>query len=171
MFFYISGRHRACQHRGCLYALICPYSPHTSVCPYPLYICMFSFTICSPYAMGTRRHLYTPYVLGSFGGHHYIYQAFMCLSVHPFAPQFITDILVAPHHCGLLLHWTGFLWMCAMLHAVVPFFVVFIMSQASTTMAMTTTPPLTYVFWYIVSCLNGYHDPLLDGSSSNIRSA
>ena len=35
--------------------------------------------------------------------------------------------------------------MSVMLHAVVPFFVVFIMSQASTSMARTTTTPMTVV--------------------------
>ena len=87
------------------------------------------------------------------------------------ASKFKTVIPVASHHCGLLLYWTGCLWMSAMLHAVVPFFVVFIMSQASTTMAMTNTPLVTVVFWYIISSLNGYHGPLLDGASSDIRSA
>ena len=53
---------------------------------------------------------------------------------------------VATHHCGLLLYWIGCLWMSAILHAVVPFFVVFIMSQASTTMAMTNTLPVIVVF-------------------------
>ena len=52
---------------------------------------------------------------------------------------------VAPHHCGFLLYWTGCLWMSAMLHAVVPFFAVFIMSQASTTTVMTTTPLVSVV--------------------------
>ena len=54
-------------------------------------------------------------------------------------------IPVTPHHCGWLPYWTGCLWMSAMLHAVVPFFVVFIMSQASATMAMTTTSPVIVV--------------------------
>ena len=48
---------------------------------------------------------------------------------------------------------------------------VFIMSQASTNVAMTTTSPVTYVLWYIISHLIVYHSPLLDGASSNIRSA
>ena len=61
--------------------------------------------------------------------------------------------------------------MCTMLHAAVPFFVVFIMPQASTTMAMTTTPPVTCVFLYVISSLYGYRGPLLDGAYSNIRSA
>ena len=82
-------------------------------------------SICSLYVMGTWGHLYTPYVLESFGGHQYICQAFLCLSVHPFASQFITVIPVAPHHCGLFLYWTACLWMSAMLCAFVPFFVVF----------------------------------------------
>ena len=66
----------------------------------------------------------TPLCFGVFRGHQYICQAFLCLSVHPFASQLITVIPVAPHHCGLLLYWTGCLWIAAMLHAVVPFFVV-----------------------------------------------
>ena len=116
---------------------------------YPLYICMFpicphnpSTSISSPYVMGTWGHLYTQYVLGSFGGHQYICQAFCCLSIHPFASQFITVMPVAPHLCGLLLYWMECLLMSGMLHAVVPFFAVFIMSQASITMA-TTTPHVT----------------------------
>ena len=60
--------------------------------------------------------------------------------------------------------------MSAMLHAVVPFFVVFIMSQASTTMAMTTFHLVTCVFWYIFSSLNSYHGSHLDGVSSSIMS-
>ena len=99
-----------------------PYSP-----PYLLYICVPPKPYVPQYVMGTWGHLYTPYVLGSFGergvsGH---LSGILCLMVHPFASHFITVIPVAPHHCRLLLYWTGSLWMSAMLHAVVPFFVVF----------------------------------------------
>ena len=62
--------------------------------------------------------------------------------------------------------------MSVMLQAVVPFFVVFIMSQVSTTMAMTTTPPVTVVSLGMSSLLSTVTmAPLLDGASSNIRSA
>ena len=40
---------------------------------------------------------------------------------------------------------------------------VFIMSPASTTMALTTTPLVTVVCCYIISSLNSYHDPSLVG--------
>ena len=59
-------------------------------------------------------------------------------------------------HTSCLSYWTGCLWMSAMLHAVVPFFVVFIMSQASTTMAMTTTPLVTVVC-VLEHCLFSQH--------------
>ena len=63
--------------------------------------------------------------------------------------------------------------MSAMPHVVVPFFVVFIMSQDSTTMARTTNYSSgdCHVFWYVVSSFNGYYGPLLDGASHSIRSA
>ena len=147
-----------------------------SVCMPP--VCLYaSLYICiapvHPYAPYPLEHLYVlpmPYVLhmswglswtsvhsiclGVFWVHQYIFQAFLCLSGHPFPSQFITDILVAPHHCRLLLYWTGWLWISAMLHAVVPFFVVFIMSQASTTTAMTTTPVVTVVCCGTLSLLS-----------------
>ena len=61
--------------------------------------------------MGTRGHICTSV-------------RYFCVSTS-IASHFLTVIPVAPHHCGLLLYWTGCLWMSAMLHAVVPFFVVF----------------------------------------------
>ena len=71
-------------------------------------------------------------MLGS-GGHQHICNAFWCLSVHPLFSVY-----------GLLL--TGFdTWMSVMLHAVVLFFVVFIMSQVHITTAMTITPLVTVV--------------------------
>ena len=68
----------------------------------------------------------TPPYVGVWG-HQHVCQAFWCLSVHP---------LFSVCGCFLL---DGILG-CLMLHAVVLFFIVFIMSQVSTTMAMTTTP-------------------------------
>ena len=112
---------------------VCRHTYCTSVC------CPYS--ICSPYVMGTWGASIQPICLGVFGGHQYICQAFLWLSVHPFASKFITVILAASHHCGLLLYWTG----CQLMSALLPFFVVFIMSHASITTAMTTTPPVTLV--------------------------
>ena len=99
----------------------------------------------SPIWYGDLGACVYPICLGVFWGHQYIFQAFLCLLVHPVASQFITVIPVASHHYGLLLYWTGWLWMSAMLHAVVHLFVVFIMSQASTTIAKTPTPLVTVV--------------------------
>ena len=103
--------------------------------------------------MGTWGYLYNS-VMGSFWEHQNIFQAFLCLSVHPFALQFITQP-VALHHCGSLLYWTGCLWMYAMLHAVdlfCPCSASF-MSQASTTTSMTTTH-VTVVCSNTPSCLS-----------------
>ena len=56
--------------------------------------------------------------------------------------------------------------MSAMLHAAVPLFhSVFIMSQASTTMAVTTTHLVIVVCSCMSSLLSGYHGLLLDGTS------
>ena len=115
--------------------------------------------------MRCREHLYTLYVLGPFGGHQYICQAFLCLSVHPFAPQFITVIPVALHHYGLLLYWTGCLWMSAMLHAIVPFF------EVLPWCLMFLQPWLWLLLLRgdccVLQCiiaLNSYHGPLLEGA-------
>ena len=79
--------------------------------------------------------------------HWYICHTFLCLLVHPFAPQFIIVIPVDNHHDGSLLYWTGGWWMYAQIHAVDLFFLcsVFMMSQASAIMAMPITPPVTNV--------------------------
>ena len=128
MFSYIRGRHG----RLSAYSIGGFCILHMFV--YPLYICMPLYhpvhLYVPPYHMflichgdfGASVH---PICLGVFGGHQYICQAFLCLSVPAFASQFITVILIASHHCRLHPYWTGFLWMSAMLHAVVPFFVVF----------------------------------------------
>ena len=124
-----------CQHMGHLYDPIHLYillyvcmPPYVCTSPYihmPLHTphTCSPYTICSPYVMGTWRASKHPICLG---GNQYICQASLCLSVCPFSSQFITVIPVAPHHCGLLLYWTGCLWMSAMLNTVVPVFVVFL---------------------------------------------
>ena len=135
-----------CQHRGCLYApYICtpPYiqillhTPCTSVCS--------PYTICSPYVMKTWGHLYTSYVLGSFGGHQYICQAFcICQYIHFPHSSYQSYQLLPLLWVDSLLDWMPMdvfyaSWCCSFLCSV------FIMSQASTTMAMTTTPQVTVV--------------------------
>ena len=97
-----------------------PYTSYTF--PVHLYA---SYTICSLNVMGTLGvESVHPYVLGSFGP--LVHLSGISVSViTSIVSQFITAIPVAPHHCGLLLYWTGCLWMSAMLHTVVPFFVVF----------------------------------------------
>ena len=82
-------------------------------------------------------------------------------------------IPVATHHCGLLLYWTGCLWMYAMLHAVdFFFFVVFSLCLKP----LLSQPQLLLLLWLLCApvChppLNHCHCPLLNGVSSNIRSA
>ena len=118
------------------------YAPYVNTPPVHLYGSIYHmFSLCH----GELRASIHPICQGVFWGHQYICQEFLSLLVHPFAPQFITVIPVAPHHCGLLRYWTGCLWMYATFHAVAfPFLCsVFIMSQASTTTARTTTPPMT----------------------------
>ena len=163
-----------CQHRGIctpLYLhmpLIHPYALH--IPPVHLYVPLYHIL---PICHGNFGVIYTPHMsLGLLEGDKYICQTFLCLPVHPFASQFITVIPAAPHHCGLLLYWTGCLWMSVILHAVVPFFAVFSLClKPLLHTAMTTTPLVAVVFWYIISPLNSYHGPLLDGASSNNWSA
>ena len=88
----------------------------------------------------------------------------ICLSVHDSHTSCFPSLWVAT-----LLDWIPMdVWYasfcCSFLCSV------FIMSQASTTMAMTTTPPVICVFQYLISPLNGYHGPILDGASNSIRS-
>ena len=150
--------------------------PHTSIHPHmsvllpysPVHLCVLPIPYVPHMSGRLQGHLYTPYILGSLRDVSTSVRHFSVL-VHPFASQFITVMPVAPHYYGLHLYWTGCLWMSAMLHTVIPFFVVIIMSQASTSMAMTTTRDCC-IFWYVISSLNSYHAPL-DGASSNIRSA
>ena len=150
-FFYIRGRHggvslgvsvhphTSVHHLYVHMPLYLWMPPYICMPPYPLYICMFS--LCSPYVIVTWEASVHLICLGIF----WEILVFQCWSVHPFATQFITVMPFASHHCGLLLYWTGYLWVSAMLHVLVPFFVVFIISQTSNTTAMTTTPPVTVV--------------------------
>ena len=115
-----------CQYRGHLYALhmsvhpICLYAPiHPYACP-----SILPYTICSP-CYGDLGGICMPHILGSLGASVHLVKTFLHLSVHQFAPQVVTVIPGGPHHCGLLLYWTGCLWMYAMLYAYAPFFVVF----------------------------------------------
>ena len=118
-----------------LYAL---HTPCTSVCS--------PYTIYSPYVMGLGGHLYTPYVLGVFWGASVHLSdisvstdASICLSVNNSHTSCSPSLWVAS-----LLDWMPMdvcyaSCCCSFLCSV------FIMSQAFTTMAMTTTPPVTVV--------------------------
>ena len=155
-----------CPHMSPLYVCM----PH-NMSVYPLYVCVPHTSICPPI-----HH-------GDIGGHLYISQTLLCLLVHPFVYQFILVIPVAQHHCGslavsfmagfstylfwvlfFLLCWTRGLWMyaqatCCLL--VLFLCSVFIMSQASATMATTTTPTVTVVCSSISSLFHDcYHGPL-----------
>ena len=125
----------------CNFVLLCPANsllwghPYTPMSVCHLHICMppyLPFTpVCLPILYVTKchgdfgGHLYTPYVLGSLGEASVHLSGISKSISTPIASPFITVIAVAPHQCGLLLYWTGCLWMSAMLHAVVPIFVVF----------------------------------------------
>ena len=101
---------------------------------------LYVFPICH----GDMGGICNPICFGVFGEHQYICQHFgvcqyiICLSVHISHASCSPSLWVASY-------WTGCLWMSALLHAVVCFFVVFLMSQASTTIATTTTHPVTVV--------------------------
>ena len=144
--------------------------PYISMAPYPLYICMFPLYHMFPCVKGLGGHLYTPYVLGSFWGHQYICQAFLCLSVHPFASQFISHTSCSTS-----------LWIFTGLDAygcLLCFILLFLSLQCFHYASSFYSCGYDYssssdccVLWYIISPLSGYHGTLLDGASSNIRSA
>ena len=121
-------------------------------------------------SLGPWGHLYIPYVMGLGASVHL--SAILCLSVHSFATQFITVMPVALHHCGLLLYWTGCLWMYAQLHAVDLFFSLLCFHYVSGFFYNGCDCCCDCgVLWYIISPHNCYHGPLLDGASSDIRPA
>ena len=81
--------------------------PYVCMPQYPLYICMFPHTICSPYVMGTWGASVHPICLGVFWGSS-VHLSGISVSVSiSIASQFITVIAVAPQYCGMLLYWTG----------------------------------------------------------------
>ena len=151
---------------------------HTSPCMaihpctfiYPPYTSMFP--ICHE-TMGACVH---PICHGTLEGHLYIGTSVrhFCVLVHPFAPQFIMVILVAHYHCGSLLYWTGCLSMYTQLHVVL-FIVVFSWCLKLLPPQLWPLDPYSFydccVLWYVISPHNCYHGPILDGASSNIRSA
>ena len=123
MFSYIRGRHGGCQLRGHPYAPIHLYTsctfihtlyvcmPHTSVFPIPLYICMFFYVPHMSWGLGG---ICTPHVSwGLLGVSVHLTGISVSVSTS-ICSQFITVMPVAPHHCGLLLYWTGCLWLSAM---------------------------------------------------------
>ena len=123
---------------------LCPLyncTPHTSIHPHTP--CM-SYVLCCLYVMGAWGHLYIPYVLGSFGGistslrHFSVCQYIHCLSVNNSHASCFPSF-------GLLL--TGLDAPMDVLYAscCCSFLCSFIMSQASTTMVITSTPPVTVV--------------------------
>ena len=93
--------------------------------------------------------------------------ASICLSVHNSHTSCSPSLWVAS-----ALDWMPTMY--AMLHAVDLFFScsVFIISQASTTTAMTSYSSChCCMLQYIISPLTCYHGALLDGASNDIRSA
>ena len=119
--------------------------PHISICPF-IPPCTSVCPLCTPMSWGLWGILYILTCLGVFGGISASVRAFLCVSVHPFASQFITVIQV----CSPSL-WVASLldWMprddCYASHCSCFLCSVFIMSQASATKPMTTTLQVTVV--------------------------
>ena len=122
---------------------------HMSV---PLYICMSSHTlVCSLYVMGTLGgNLYAPICHGDFWGayvHLYICQTSLVsqdihLSLSSYWSYQLHSIIVDHFSAGL----DAYEYMVSFMLLTCSFLCsVFIMSQASATVAVTTTPPVTVV--------------------------
>ena len=131
-------------------ASICSHTsvhPHTSICPsiLPLYTCMFPLYHMFPICHQELGGIYTPHLSwGLLGGISISVMSFLCLLVHPFASQFIHYNSCSPSLWVVsLLDWMPMY--VFMLCFTLLFFLcsVFIMSKASTIMAMTTIPPVT----------------------------
>ena len=121
--------------------------PHTSVYPHaPLYVCMLYV-----------RYGDTPHMLGSGG---------ISMSVKHFG---VCQYIHCSQSMGCFLQ--DWILGCLMPHAVVLFFIVFIMSQVSTTMAITTTPLVTMVSSRISSISSVTMAPSFDRTSCSIGSA
>ena len=109
----------------------------------PLYICMFSLYYMFSKCHGDfGEHLYTPYVFGGISTsvrHFCVCQYIHCLSVHNSHTSCSSSLWVAS-----LLEWMP-MYVCYASYCRTFLCSVFIMSQASTTMATTTTPLVTAV--------------------------
>ena len=103
---------------------------------------------------------------------HKSYQLLNIIVGHMQSSVWLALVPICSGYCFFLLYWTGGLQMCTQASCcwlVLFLCSIFIMSQASTTMATTTTT-MTCLLWYFVSPHDCYHGSLLDGASSNIRS-
>ena len=139
MFSYIRGRHGGLQHRGCLYTPILPYAPHhscTSVCSPIPYVPHMSLRL--------GGQLYTPYVLGVLGASVHLSGISVPRYIHLLLSleqsNQLFPIIVG---CFLLVRTSMdvcYALCCCSFHSHA-----LIMSQASTTMAMTTTSLVTEV--------------------------
>ena len=106
-----------CQLMGHLHTLIflcpiCLYTPYIFMPPYsPVHLYVL---LCSPYVMGFRG-ICTLDMTWIFLGLSVGLSGILVIVSTSIAFQFITVMLVAPYHCGLLPYWTGYLWMSVML--------------------------------------------------------
>ena len=113
--------------------------------PYPLYICMFPYTICTQYVMGMWGDLYTHMSWGLLVAAVHLSNisvsvgTSICLSAHN------SYTSCSPSLWGSLLDWMP-MDVCYASLCCNFLCSVFIMPQASTTTAMTTTPPVTVVY-------------------------
>ena len=105
-----------------LYICTPPYIHMPSILPIHLYVPPIPYVPHISWGLGGSMH---PYVMGSFGGLSVHLSGIsvsvstsICLSVHNSHTSYSPSLWVASY-------WTGCPWMSAMLHAIVPFFVVF----------------------------------------------
>ena len=136
-------------------------------------------------SMSPHTSICFPYIMGTFWGELYICQTFLCLSLHPFAPQFITVIPATHYDCGsfsvpicseycFFLHYlTGWLQMYVQAHAV-DLFLFFVVLHFVSSFCYHGYNHYSScdscVLQYFISLYNQYHGPLLDGASSKVGS-
>ena len=190
MFSYIRGRYVWVVNLVSIHPLYIHMPLYVCIPPYihmPPYICTPPYICMSPYPLvhlyvlpvpyvphmlwGLGGHLYTPYVLGPLGAS--VYLSGILLSVG-------TSICLSDHNS----HASCFpsLWVTSLLDWM-PMDVCYASCCCSFLCIFHYVPSFYYhgyddycssdccMFMYILSFLNKYHGPHLDGASSNIRSA
>ena len=167
--------HPLCMAVCPLYICIPLIWPYTPICPYA------PCTLCPPI------HQYVPHTFwglwraskqsichGGFGGHHtLVHLSQICVSVstpiYPSVHKSYQLLSISVSHFS-----TGCLWMYAQLHAIDFFFSLNCFHSVSSFCYHSYDHYSSCgccVLWYVISPHNCYHGPLIDGASSDTRSA